>query len=177
MILVEEGGPELDLFTGCSTIWKRAPACLKPAEPPWCTAAASRSRPERADSCWSVDPARSVTSSATCIWRLCWRSFATASSTSTPPSETVSADFRARWRTIPRCSVSASTRILPWSWKARHSKYSAKAVHVVGGTHVTHSNIAEAELDPTLSLHGVRLHVLGHCDRYDLHARRPVQRR
>lgn len=47
------------------------------------------------------------------------------------------------------------------------------AVYVVDGSDVTHSNIAEAALESTLSLHDVRLHVLAHGDRFDLKARRP----
>lgn len=47
------------------------------------------------------------------------------------------------------------------------------AVYVVDGTNVTHSNIAEAEPDHSLSMHGVKLHVLSAGDSLDLKRRRP----
>jgi cyanophycinase len=47
------------------------------------------------------------------------------------------------------------------------------AVYVVDGARVTHCNLAEAEPDRVLSMHGVTVHVLGTGDRYDLKARRP----
>jgi cyanophycinase len=46
-------------------------------------------------------------------------------------------------------------------------------VYVVDGGGVTHSNIAEAKADRTLSIHDVRLHVLCQGDRFDLNDRRP----
>lgn len=49
----------------------------------------------------------------------------------------------------------------------------AGAVTIVDGSGVTHSNIAEASPERTLSMHDVRLHVLSHGDAFDLDARRP----
>jgi cyanophycinase len=48
------------------------------------------------------------------------------------------------------------------------------AVYVVDGSGVTHSNIAEAEPQRTLSLHDVRMHVLSSDDGFDLRHRRPA---
>lgn len=47
------------------------------------------------------------------------------------------------------------------------------AVYVVDGAGVTHSNIAEAEPDRTLSLYDVAMHVLSAGDRFNLARRRP----
>lgn len=47
------------------------------------------------------------------------------------------------------------------------------AVYIFDGQHVTHSNIAEARPERVLSLHDVRVHVLGTGDGFDLDARRP----
>ena len=47
------------------------------------------------------------------------------------------------------------------------------AVTVVDGLGVTHSNIAEARPERTLSLHDVRLHALAAGDSYDFEARKP----
>jgi len=47
------------------------------------------------------------------------------------------------------------------------------AVYAVDGSHVSHSNIAEAEPERTLSMYDVRLHVLSAGDRFDLSSRRP----
>ena len=47
------------------------------------------------------------------------------------------------------------------------------AVYVVDGSHVSHSNIAEAEPERTLSMHDVRMHVLSAGDTFDLDRRRP----
>ena len=47
------------------------------------------------------------------------------------------------------------------------------AVTVVDGHGVTHSNIAEAKPERTLSIYDVRLHVLSAGDTFDLAARRP----
>jgi cyanophycinase len=47
------------------------------------------------------------------------------------------------------------------------------AVYVFDGQHVTHSNIAEASPERVLSLHEVRVHVLGTGDGFDLRERRP----
>lgn len=48
------------------------------------------------------------------------------------------------------------------------------AVTVVDGLQVTHSNIAEARPERTLSMHDVTLHVLATGDAFDLDKRRPV---
>jgi cyanophycinase len=50
------------------------------------------------------------------------------------------------------------------------------AVTVVDGSGVTHSNIAEARPERTLSMHDVRLHVLATGDGFDLALRRPLHR-
>jgi cyanophycinase len=47
------------------------------------------------------------------------------------------------------------------------------AVYIVDGSGVTHSNIAEASPERTLSMHEVRLHVLSAGDRFDLDQRSP----
>jgi len=47
------------------------------------------------------------------------------------------------------------------------------AVYVVDGQHVTHSNVAEARPERVLSMHGVRVHVLGTGDSFDLRRRLP----
>jgi cyanophycinase len=47
------------------------------------------------------------------------------------------------------------------------------AVYMVDGSEVTHSNIAEASPERTLSMHDVRLHVLSAGDTFDLDVRRP----
>ncbi|MFD1733547.1 cyanophycinase [Deinococcus malanensis] len=46
-------------------------------------------------------------------------------------------------------------------------------VYVADGSDITHSNVAEARTGETLSLHGVRLHVLAAGDTFDLQAREP----
>jgi cyanophycinase len=51
------------------------------------------------------------------------------------------------------------------------------AVYVVDGTDVTHSNVAEARPDRTLSMHNVTVHVLAAGDRFDLRTRKPVPAR
>ena len=48
------------------------------------------------------------------------------------------------------------------------------AVYVVDGEHVTHSNVAEAGLDRVLSMHDVRVHVLGTGDGFDIKRRKPT---
>ncbi|WP_129792410.1 cyanophycinase [Sphingosinicella sp. CPCC 101087] len=48
------------------------------------------------------------------------------------------------------------------------------AVYIVDGSRVSHCNLAEAEPDRVLSMHGVVVHVLGTGDRYDLAGRRPI---
>ncbi|MDP8912579.1 MAG: cyanophycinase, partial [Pseudomonadota bacterium] len=47
------------------------------------------------------------------------------------------------------------------------------AVYVVDGQHVTHSNVAEARPERILSMHDVRVHVLGTGDMFDLKERKP----
>lgn len=51
------------------------------------------------------------------------------------------------------------------------------AVYVVDGSAVTHSNLAEAEPERVLSMHGVLVHVLGTGDRFDLKQRKPIPAR
>jgi cyanophycinase len=48
------------------------------------------------------------------------------------------------------------------------------AVYVVDGADVTHSNVAEARPERVLSMHSVRIHVLGTGDGFDLETRKPV---
>ena len=48
------------------------------------------------------------------------------------------------------------------------------AVYVVDGEHVSHSNVAEARPERVLSMHDVRVHVLGTGDAFDLKNRRPI---
>jgi cyanophycinase len=48
------------------------------------------------------------------------------------------------------------------------------AVYIVDGGGVTHSNIAEARPERTLSLFDVKMHVLSHGDRFDLGERQPL---
>ncbi|MFC4638164.1 cyanophycinase [Deinococcus hohokamensis] len=50
----------------------------------------------------------------------------------------------------------------------------AGGVYVADGSGVTHSNVAEARRGDTLSLHGVRLHVLSDGDRFDLRLREAI---
>lgn len=50
----------------------------------------------------------------------------------------------------------------------------AGAVYVVDGARVDYCNLAEAEPERVLSMHGVTVHVLGTGDRYDLAARKPI---
>lgn len=47
------------------------------------------------------------------------------------------------------------------------------AVYIVDGEDVSHSNVAEASPDRVLSMHDVRVHVLGTGDGFDLRHRRP----
>jgi cyanophycinase len=49
----------------------------------------------------------------------------------------------------------------------------AGAVYIVDGSRVTHSNIAEARPERTLSMFDVGIHVLSHGDHFDLAQRRP----
>lgn len=48
------------------------------------------------------------------------------------------------------------------------------AVYVVDGSGVSHCNLAEAKPDRVLSMHGVKVHVLGTGDSFDLASRTPV---
>ncbi len=48
------------------------------------------------------------------------------------------------------------------------------AVYVVDGSKASHSNVAEARSQDTLSMHDVSVHVLAEGDGFDLHAKRPV---
>jgi len=47
------------------------------------------------------------------------------------------------------------------------------AVYVVDGTHVTYTNISEASADKTMSMHGVRLHILTQHEKFDIFSREP----
>ena len=48
------------------------------------------------------------------------------------------------------------------------------AVYVVDGTGITYSSLSEEHAEGIVTVHDVRLHVLGEGDCYDLEARRPV---
>jgi cyanophycinase len=48
------------------------------------------------------------------------------------------------------------------------------AVYVVDGSGISYCNLAEAEPDRVISMHDVRVHVLGTGDRFDLKARKPL---
>jgi cyanophycinase len=52
----------------------------------------------------------------------------------------------------------------------------AGAVYIVDGEHVSHSNLAEARPERVLSMHDVKVHVLGTGDVFDLQSRRPIPR-
>lgn len=49
------------------------------------------------------------------------------------------------------------------------------AVYVIDGSHVTSTNISEAAATKTMSMHGVRLHILANFDSFDLRKRRPYR--
>ena len=51
------------------------------------------------------------------------------------------------------------------------------AVYVVDGENVSHSNVAEARPERVLSMHDVRVHVLGTGDGFDLLRRKPIPAR
>ncbi len=51
------------------------------------------------------------------------------------------------------------------------------AVYVVDGEHVSHSNVAEARPERVLSMHDVRVHVLGTGDGFNIAKRRPIPSR
>ncbi len=53
----------------------------------------------------------------------------------------------------------------------------AGAVYIVDGSGVSHCNLAEGEPERVLSMHDVRVHVLGTGDRFDLKERRPLPAR
>lgn len=57
----------------------------------------------------------------------------------------------------------------------RFSVIGSGAVYAIDASHATHSNIAEAEPERTLSLHDVRLHVLSAGDIFELKQRRPLR--
>jgi cyanophycinase len=59
--------------------------------------------------------------------------------------------------------------------RSRFRVIGAGAVYVVDGSRVTHSNIAEASPERTLSMHGVQLHVLSSGDWFDLDTRKPME--
>jgi cyanophycinase len=59
----------------------------------------------------------------------------------------------------------------------RFSVIGSGAVYVVDGTPVTHSNLAEASPDRVLSMHDVKVHVLGTGDGFDMKTRRPIPAR
>jgi cyanophycinase len=48
------------------------------------------------------------------------------------------------------------------------------AVYVVDGTGASYSNLAEESPDNVLSMHDVKVHVLGNGNRFDLKRRRPL---
>jgi cyanophycinase len=48
------------------------------------------------------------------------------------------------------------------------------AVYIVDGSRTTHSNLAEARSDVTLSMHNMIVHVLAEGDRFELSSRTPV---
>jgi cyanophycinase len=48
------------------------------------------------------------------------------------------------------------------------------AVYIVDGSRTTHSNLAEARSDVTLSMHNMIVHVLAKGDRFELASRRPI---
>ncbi|WP_207478577.1 cyanophycinase [Arenibaculum pallidiluteum] len=56
----------------------------------------------------------------------------------------------------------------------RFQVFGSGGVYVIDAAGVTHSNIAEAEPQRTLSVHDVRMHVLGSGDVFDISGRRPV---
>jgi cyanophycinase len=51
------------------------------------------------------------------------------------------------------------------------------AVYVVDGTHITRTNVIEDREDETLSVHGVRLHILNAGESFDVLERAPISRR
>lgn len=57
--------------------------------------------------------------------------------------------------------------------RGRFQVLGTNAVHVIDGSRVTFTNIAEAEPDASLCIYGVRLHVLNQSDTFDLRNRRP----
>lgn len=48
------------------------------------------------------------------------------------------------------------------------------AIYIVDGDGITHCNLAEAHPERVLSMHDMRVHVLGTGDRFDLQKRRPI---
>jgi cyanophycinase len=57
--------------------------------------------------------------------------------------------------------------------RGRFQVLGGNAVHVIDGSRVTFTNIAEAEPDASLCIYGVRMHVLNQSDTFDLRNRRP----
>jgi cyanophycinase len=57
--------------------------------------------------------------------------------------------------------------------RGRFQVIGSNAVHVIDGSKVTFTNVAESEPDASLCIYGVRLHVLNQSDTFDLKARRP----
>jgi cyanophycinase len=57
--------------------------------------------------------------------------------------------------------------------RGRFQVIGRSAVHVIDGSKVTFTNIAESESDSSLCIYGVRLHVLNQSDTFDLKNRRP----
>src|SRR5256714_5230694 len=57
--------------------------------------------------------------------------------------------------------------------RGRFQVLGSNAVHIVDGSRVTFSNLTEAEPESSLSIYGVRLHVLNQSDTFDLKSRRP----
>jgi cyanophycinase len=57
--------------------------------------------------------------------------------------------------------------------RGRFQVIGRNAVHVIDGSKVTFTNIAEAEPDSSLCIYGIRLHVLNQSDTFDLKNRRP----
>ena len=57
--------------------------------------------------------------------------------------------------------------------RARFQVIGSASVHVIDGGKVTFSNIAESEPETSLSIYGVKLHVLNQSDTFDLKTRKP----
>jgi cyanophycinase len=57
--------------------------------------------------------------------------------------------------------------------RGRFQVLGSNAVHVIDGSKVTFTNLAESEPETCLCIYGVRLHVLNQSDSFDLKSRRP----